>query len=49
MRANDDGDNGQTVECFDLLVPHVEELIGGSVRENDRLFRKKDARTWAVV
>ncbi|KAE9401489.1 asparaginyl-tRNA synthetase [Gymnopus androsaceus JB14] len=30
MRANDDG---ETVACFDLLVPRVGELIGGSVRE----------------
>lgn len=30
MRTNDDG---RTVACFDLLVPHVGELIGGSVRE----------------
>jgi asparaginyl-tRNA synthetase len=30
MRSNDDD---KTVACFDLLVPHVGELIGGSVRE----------------
>ena len=30
MRSNDDD---RTVACFDLLVPHVGELIGGSVRE----------------
>lgn len=30
MRMNDDG---ETVACFDLLVPHVGELVGGSVRE----------------
>ena len=30
MRANPDE---KTVACFDLLVPHVGELIGGSVRE----------------
>ena len=30
MRSNDDH---RTVACFDLLVPHVGELIGGSVRE----------------
>ncbi|KAF4615079.1 hypothetical protein D9613_002853 [Agrocybe pediades] len=30
MRMNDDG---ETVACFDLLVPNVGELIGGSVRE----------------
>lgn len=30
MRANDDS---QTVACFDLLVPHVGELVGGSIRE----------------
>ena len=30
MRSNDDD---KTVACFDLLVPQVGELIGGSVRE----------------
>jgi asparaginyl-tRNA synthetase len=30
MRVNDDE---KTVDCFDLLVPHVGELVGGSVRE----------------
>ncbi|KAG2059804.1 asparaginyl-tRNA synthetase [Suillus hirtellus] len=30
MRANDDG---QTVACFDLLVPSIGELVGGSLRE----------------
>ena len=30
MRLNDDG---KTVACFDLLVPHVGELVGGSLRE----------------
>jgi asparaginyl-tRNA synthetase len=30
MRTNKDG---KTVACFDLLVPQVGELIGGSVRE----------------
>lgn len=30
MRVNSDG---KTVACFDLLVPHVGELVGGSVRE----------------
>ncbi|TFY57059.1 hypothetical protein EVJ58_g7257 [Rhodofomes roseus] len=30
MRLNDDG---KTVACFDLLVPHLGELVGGSLRE----------------
>ncbi|KAI0254616.1 asparaginyl-tRNA synthetase [Lactifluus subvellereus] len=30
MRQNGDG---KTVACFDLLVPHVGELVGGSLRE----------------
>ena len=30
MRLNDDG---QTVACFDLLVPGIGELVGGSIRE----------------
>lgn len=34
MRLNGDKDaERQTVACFDLLVPHVGELAGGSVRE----------------
>lgn len=32
MRDNDE-DNGETVDAFDLLVPGVGELIGGSQRE----------------
>ncbi|KAG0706893.1 hypothetical protein DFH29DRAFT_898861, partial [Suillus ampliporus] len=30
MRAND---GGETVACFDLLVPFIGELVGGSLRE----------------
>lgn len=30
MRLNDDG---KTVACFDLLMPHLGELVGGSLRE----------------
>ncbi|TFK46800.1 asparaginyl-tRNA synthetase [Heliocybe sulcata] len=30
MRANPDG---ETAACFDLLVPHAGELVGGSLRE----------------
>lgn len=30
MRTNDDG---KSVACFDLLVPYVGELVGGSLRE----------------
>lgn len=28
-------DGGKTVSCFDLVVPHVGELIGGSMRESN--------------
>lgn len=35
MRQNDDG---KTVACFDLLVPHVGELVGGSLREERLTF-----------
>lgn len=38
MRANDDG---RTVACFDLLVPHVGELVGGSLREERADFLDK--------
>ena len=30
-----DGELDKTVACFDLLVPEIGELIGGSVREYD--------------
>lgn len=41
MRDND-ADNGETVDAFDLLVPGVGELIGGSQREErlDTLLAK---------
>lgn len=42
MRLNDDG---RTVACFDLLVPRVGELVGGSLREErvDHLKKALDA------
>ncbi|KAF7722092.1 hypothetical protein EC973_003707 [Apophysomyces ossiformis] len=45
MRANDDG--GKTVSCFDLLIPGVGELVGGSMREEryDVLKEKMEAAT----
>ncbi|KIM91703.1 hypothetical protein PILCRDRAFT_810985 [Piloderma croceum F 1598] len=39
MRLNDDG---KTVACFDLLIPRVGELVGGSLRE-ERLGHLKQA------
>lgn len=33
MRANESEEQGQTVACFDLLVPGIGELVGGSLRE----------------
>ena len=41
MRANDDG---KTVACFDLLMPNLGELVGGSLREErvDRLDEAMD-------
>ncbi|KAF9460502.1 hypothetical protein BDZ94DRAFT_1265734 [Collybia nuda] len=42
MRVNDEG---TTVACFDLIVPHVGELVGGSVREE----RAEILDEWANV
>ncbi|KAJ7890528.1 asparaginyl-tRNA synthetase [Mycena olivaceomarginata] len=44
MRANPpaDGEDEGTVGCFDLLVPHAGELVGGSVRE-ERLDLLRDS------
>lgn len=44
MRQND-GDGGETVAAFDLLVPGVGELVGGSQREErlDVLLSKLDS------
>ena len=33
MRANESEEQGKTVACFDLLVPGIGELVGGSLRE----------------
>lgn len=52
MRLNDDG---ATVACFDLLIPHLGELVGGSLREErlplleaalDRHGLNRDAYGW---
>lgn len=34
MRIADDCPHGETVKCFDLLVPGIGELVGGSLRED---------------
>ena len=33
MRTNESEEQGKTVACFDLLVPDIGELVGGSLRE----------------
>jgi len=33
MRTNESKEQEQTVACFDLLVPEIGELVGGSLRE----------------
>ena len=39
MKNNSDG---KTVACFDLLLPEIGELIGGSMREdNQQILHKK--------
>lgn len=35
MKINELTETGPTVACFDLLVPEIGELIGGSMREHD--------------
>lgn len=39
MKRNADG---KTVACFDMLVPDVGELVGGSVREHDLIKLEKE-------
>lgn len=41
-----DNDDGVTVKAFDMLVPNIGELIGGSERENDydKLIAKMEKR-----
>lgn len=46
MRSNDDN---KTVACFDLLVPHVGELIGGSVREERPLVLEEKMRETGLL
>ena len=31
----EDAENPEVVNCMDLLIPHIGELIGSSVREDD--------------
>ncbi|KAJ8075966.1 asparaginyl-tRNA synthetase [Marasmius tenuissimus] len=52
MRLNDPDGDRQTVACFDLLVPGVGELVGGSVREEREavlLRRMKESGLWNEV
>ena len=46
MRRQRSGSDDSIVECFDLIVPNVGELIGGSLREDDlaRLERNGGSR-----
>ena len=48
MKSNDDAPPRETVACFDLLVPRVGELIGGSVREDrpERLHLPDSSLEW---
>ena len=41
MKNNPDG---KTVACFDLLLPEIGELIGGSVREDNYQVLKEKAQ-----
>jgi len=45
MKMNEDG---KTVQGFDLLVPRVGELVGGSVRENDLSSLEEQMRAKGV-
>ncbi|KAL0575887.1 asparaginyl-tRNA synthetase [Marasmius crinis-equi] len=49
MRLNEADGDRQTVACFDLLVPGIGELVGGSVREEREevlLRRMKESGLW---
>ena len=50
MRANEDQapEKRSTVACFDLVVPRLGELVGGSLREErlDRLEAQPAALDW---
>ena len=41
MKNNPDG---KTVACFDLLLPEIGELIGGSMREDNYYVLQKKAQ-----
>ena len=45
----EDKDNSKVVNCMDLLVPHIGELIGSSVRENsyEKLVSNMDKKNIA--
>lgn len=50
MKINEpsEGEHGPTVGCFDLLVPDIGELIGGSMREHDIIKLEKEIKRRAM-
>lgn len=48
MWVNENTTEGSTVSCFDLLVPKLGELVGGSIRESREEMLKESLRLFGM-